>query len=279
MLSVRVAIMLPYRLMLPDGVYPTREGSVTLKTVTGADAAEPRHEVSGVFQANESPSVQDVERQREREAERLLRRVNHLIRSYRAASLQADVLELSRAQAGTFRFIEESSAGEWGGPPFEFALPIVSLSTRTEMDLASDVRAALQSGTEPDVGDLNILDARHAVNTGRFREAVLLAWSAIDATFTKEYKRVLGPLLANEYAAGRDYVLEFEIPMKVRMTAVLSLANKKSLFHELGKEWEQFMASYSTRNDVIHRGDAASQEQAESAIRLARRIVLFARGL
>jgi len=280
--DVRIVTTLPYALALEDGDYPTPSvgGFVTLTQigldVSESGAGEPRTSASSVFRSGEHTQTSEVERQRQ--AVRLFRRVNHLIRWYRAASAQPEVLELSLAQAGRFTFIDEATGATWGGRPLEYTLPPATPRPPAEIDEA--VRAGLASRAEPDVGVLNVLDAVHAMNTGRFREAVLLAWSAIDATFAQAYERVVGPMLAGEYAEGRDFLLGHEIPMKVRMSAVLYLAARRSMFRDLGPDgWAQLVASYNIRNDVVHRGAIATEAQAEASIAAARRVIAVAQSL
>ena len=53
------------------------------------------------------------------------------------------------------------------------------------------VRQGLSGKTDPDVATLNLLDAEYALSVGRFREAVLLCWGAIDSTFVRKFKHWL----------------------------------------------------------------------------------------
>ena len=285
MAIIRVTTVLPYFLTLPEGEYttPAAGGSVHLglgsSGAAGGPTDEPRTEASSTFDCGGANEPEAIEKRRDAEAVRLLRRINMLLRWYRALSGGADVLELSRAQAAPFAFADEQTGENWGGTPLQFQLPPTPAVDKTRSKLGDEVRAGLANGNEPDVGELNILDAEHAMHTGRFREAVLLAWSAIDATFAQGYERAMSPHLGGEYSDGRKFVLGHDIPMKVRMTAMLYLGVKQSLYRTLGDEWNRLAASYDNRNNVIHRGKTATQEEAEQAIGVARRVTAIARTL
>lgn len=61
--------------------------------------------------------------------------------------------------------------------------------------------------------------------------------------------------------------------MKNKMTAALYLIADLSLYRELGDSWERFSNSYQCRNDVIHRGENATEDDARQALDMARRVV------
>jgi hypothetical protein len=100
--AVRILIHLPYLLVLPPGEYQTPGvgGSMRLAETTvnnAAEAAEVRTEVSALFDASDTDDYDTRERRCQTEADRLLRRINHLLRWYRVATGQATIVELTRA--------------------------------------------------------------------------------------------------------------------------------------------------------------------------------------
>jgi len=116
----------------------------------------------------------EVGRTKIEQADALLRRMNHLLRWYRAISRQAQITELSRAQASPFSFVNEATGGDWS-EPLVFESPAVPIPVNVgEMQIA--LSNGLATGAEPAVSTLSMLDAEYAIKTGRFREAVLFSW-------------------------------------------------------------------------------------------------------
>jgi hypothetical protein len=56
------------------------------------------------------------------------------------------------------------------------------------------------------------------------------------------------------------------------MTAVMHLVANRSFFREPGL-WDELSASYDHRNNIIHRGESATEQQAELALSVARRVI------
>src|SRR5271170_3916385 len=154
MATVRTSIHLPYLLALPPGEYPTPGVGRSLRlndgSVTHVDGTvESRTEASMLFDAPNADNAEAQERQREVEADRLLRRVNRLLRWYRVTAGQAAIIELTRAQASPFRFVVEGTTAAWGGDaPLEYEaapLPVPAMGSRTS--LGDTVRQGLGDGT------------------------------------------------------------------------------------------------------------------------------------
>ena len=280
MAPVRISIHLPYLLILPPGEYPTPGvgGSVRLAdgSVTNLDGTiEARTEASAVFDASGADDIEAQERQRQAEADRLLRRVNRLLRWYRVATGQAAIIELTRAQASPFRFIVEGTGAVWGGDaPLEYeaaSLPGPAKSSRASF--GDRVRRGLGDGTDPDVATLNLLDAEYALSVGRFREAVLLCWGAIDSTFVRKFKYLVDDRLTDEWPEGRDFLKGIDFGLRHKMTTGLRLLAGRSLYPEPDGFWQDLSASYGLRNRIIHDGQIAHEDDAKLAIKVARKIV------
>ena len=135
------------------------------------------------------------------------------------------------------------------------------------------VRDGLLGGTEPSVADLFLLDAERALHQGRFRETVLFCWSTIDSVFNLKYNALVDAVLAGEWADGRDFLKDHNFGMRNKMSAVMHLISNRSLFREPENLWHEMTVSYNKRNDIIHRGENATEDDANRAIDVARRIV------
>jgi hypothetical protein len=278
--TVRITIHLPYLLSLPPGEYPTPYvgGSVHLADVyfAGVDGAgEARTEIWALFDTADSADAEIQERQRRAEGDRLLRRVNHLLRWYRATTGHANIIELTRAQASPFRFAVEGTGVPWGGPgPLEYeAQDLVFPEEGNRAALGITVRQGLAENSDPDVATLNLLDAEYALRLGRFREAVLLCWGAIDSTFIRKFKRLVDHRLTDEWPEGREFLKGIDFGLRHKMTTGLRLLAGRSLFAEPDGFWQDLSKSYSQRNSIIHEGQIAHEDDARLAIDVARKIV------
>jgi hypothetical protein len=123
------------------------------------------------------------------------------------------------------------------------------------------------------VAELFLLDAERALHQGRFREAVLFAWSTIDSVFNRKYDALVGVALAGELAAARDFFTGVDFGLRNKMTAALYLVARRSLYREPGDFWERLTVSYAKRNGIIHRGENTSEDEARQAIAVARQVV------
>jgi hypothetical protein len=274
MSSIRVKIDLPYLLLLPPGNYvgSGAEGSILIEEAVAPGAAAAHTAASLVFGVAEGA---DHEQQRHAQADRLLRRVNHMLRWYRAITGYATVTELTRAQASPFQFTNIENNQPWGDlTPLEYEAVGLTLPAAGDADaIGSSVRNGFASGTEPDVATLNLLDAEYALSVGRFREAVLLCWGAIDSTFVRKFRRLVDEQLGEEWAEGRDFLKGIDFGLRHKMTTGLRLLIGRSLFHEPGGFWQELSSSYSLRNRIIHDGQIAHEDEAKTAIKVARKIV------
>ena len=142
-------------------------------------------------------------------------------------------------------------------------------------DLSEDVRHEFDSGSEPEVADLFLLDARQALDEGRFREAVLFSWSTIDATFTARFDELVDKNLSDEWGESRKFLKGLDFGLRHRMTIGMRLLTGKSLYHAPREFWGRLSTSYDRRNAIIHRGDIATEADAEKAIKVAEDVALL----
>ena len=275
---IRVTLLLPYLLRLPDGSYPTGARGASLDLAeqyvpepNGSGAK--RSAVSSVFEATDSAELEQQLALKNREADALLRQTNRLIRWYRSETRQAAVVEITRVQASPFVFRERDTKSLWGSElAFEADPPSVP-ATSSVTSITRKVRFGMASSSDPEVAKLFLLDAEQALRDGRFREAVLFCWSTVDATFNTRYEWLVDQVLDGEWAAGRDWLKDTRFGMKNKMSALLFLTTGRSLFREPDDLWTNLATSYTKRNNIIHRGETAQEEDAEVALRVARKVV------
>lgn len=225
------------------------------------------------FDASLGTSVTSADQ--ERQALLLLDGLNRVLRLYRFYTHDADVVELTLSSAGTFTFIELETQRPWG--PSEGLFQV--LPTRSSFAMVPDLKGLderiqrdVKAGAEPPVWHLLVLDAEVASAEGRFREAVLLAWSAIESCFGTHYGRWISRLteLSSDERAG---LVGRDISLANQMTAGLAIAIGVPLHQLLGKDWAKRRTTYRTRNSIIHEGGSASAAQAIEALAFARRVV------
>ena len=157
---------------------------------------------------------------------------------------------------------------------FEAEKPIPPHFDKTT-DLVALLRARLKTDCEPDVADLNLLNARHAKNVGRFREAILLSWSVINSSFVIRFEALVEEKLAGEWGEARKFLKGLDFGLRHKMTSGLRLVASRSLFNEPDGFWERLSVSYDKRNRIIHQGATADKEDAEQAIVVAQKVVEF----
>ena len=157
-----------------------------------------------------------------------------------------------------------------------YELPIRQGTHVLPAELERRVRQGVGSGSEPPVADLFLLDAEAAKDIGRFREAVLFSWSTIDSVFNTAYDALVNERLVGERSESREHLQgkAGEMPLKVKMTAMLRLLSGRSLFSEQ-RQWQALNESYQRRNRIIHSGDNATEADAAQALVVARWVVEF----
>jgi hypothetical protein len=274
--AIRVTITLPYYLRLAEGDYAGPGGAETVRVLAPelAEGMPPQTSVQANFVNLDTADPNEIQHEKARDANQLLQWTNRLLRLYRAVTRRADIIELTRAQASPFRYevVGAATAPEWStAVQYDATGPQpVPLTVEQTTDT---VRNGLLGGTEPSVADLFLLDAERALHQGRFREAVLFCWSTIDSVFNLKYNALVDAVLGGEWAAGRDFLKDHNFGMRNKMTAVMHLIANRSLFRQPGNLWPEMTVSYNKRNDIIHRGESATEDDANRALDVARRIV------
>jgi hypothetical protein len=291
MATVRIAINLPGYLNLPNGEYAVGAGEkLFLKRIFNLTTGdmEPRAKpavsqtaVLSKFDASEEIDSESASRIAASEAGKLIRQANRLLRWYRQLASLPGMLEVTRAQVSPFEFtvlagdsLPGVSVRQWVLPSLAFeAEEIVPARFGTSDALAASLREKLASTIEPDVADLNLLDAQHAKNIGRFREAVLLSWSVIDSSFIRKFESLVDQKLAGEWREARKFLKGHDFGLRHKMTTGLRLVAARSFFDEPNGLWNKLSESYEKRNAIIHKGAGADEDDAAKAVAVARKVL------
>lgn len=279
--QIRISITLPYALRLAEGEYQTAAvGEAVRVSVPPVEETTPQTVLSATFQHDEPLDPEQKERVRAGDADRLLRRTNRLLRWYRAIRRRADITELTRAQASPFQF-ELVGAGDPAGwvDPIVYEETGPTPTALTTEQLTAQVRAGLAGGGDPEVDVLFLLDAERAVQQGRFREAVLFCWSTIDSVFNRKYNALVDVALAGEWEKARTFFKGIDVGLRNKMSAGMRFVAGRSLFEEPDDLWGRMSTSYDKRNNIIHRGENATEDEALAALAVARTIVGIMNGL
>ncbi len=276
--KVMASIRIPYALRLDEGDYPTEQPGLVLRVVPRSLLEKSTFSsfttISVGFDQANLLDRDEILKKQQSMANSLLLQTNRLLRWYRATLQDAWVTELTRAQVGSFQFsVTDADASKFWSRSLQYDKDIPNLLRIHNVELTKAVREGLSSKTEPDVATLFLLDAERAAEEGRFREAVLFCWSTIDSTFTRKYDALVDRALAGEWAEGRDALKGRDLGLRGKMTAVLHLIAGRSLFREGDNLWARLTTSYNDRNGIIHRGKNATEDDAQKALDVARRIV------
>ncbi|HUO08945.1 MAG TPA: hypothetical protein VM008_11630 [Phycisphaerae bacterium] len=269
--ALEIACELPKGTYVPKGEY-IRLGQNPLVIENPAPSADEGQSTASM--AIEAPDDLDGERKvtfKVDSAQRLLCRVNFLLRWHRSVTQWATVREMTLAQASPFVFLLAGTEEIWGG--FDASPFPVSSFTDSTKDTARRLKEGFSSGIEPPVEELLLLDARQALFEGRFREAVLFCWSTIDSTFSRRFDVLVDQRLGDEWAESRRFVKGLDFGLRHKMAVGLRMLTGRSLYREPNEFWGDLSTSYDRRNAIIHRGETADENDARLAVRVAEKIV------
>lgn len=270
---IRITSRLPYHLRIADGAYATGTESVVVLQ-SRKDGHRRFTAASMTFDATDRITDAEAEQQVGRCAGQLVSRINRLLRWHRVLARRPETVEVTLGIASPFQLTVDDTGEPWWRGAFEFESlfpPPPHLITVEQ--LTAELRTHLGDEDEPDVALLNIADAEYSLRTGRFRETVLLCWSAIDAVFNKKYDAYVDSALSDEWAEGRDFLKSLDYRLRNKMTIGLRFVAGRSLFAEPDGFWSTLSASYTKRNRIIHEGATASESEARSAVAVARRMI------
>lgn len=279
--TFRVKAQLPFRVRW-DGVFPAGPLGPNLHLtnilqLTETDVIRRPTSVEIEFECDDSVDQDGRTRVQTAEAVRLIQLTNRFLRWYRTLRNEVGVFEVTRAQVSPFRFFDDTGQG-WGQDLiFEPSFPVQAETTRGQH--WESLIAGFASGGEPDIADLALADARVALSSGRFREAVLLCWSAIDSTFTRRFQRLVDERLDREWSEAKKFLKGFDFGLRQKMTAGMRLLTGRSFFELPNNFWSRLSDSYTLRNRIIHAGQNATEDEARQSIDIADELILVVRGL
>jgi hypothetical protein len=271
MIDVTVEVALPYHLVLTSGRYGEIE-------VTNEDPNTLATRVTLTFNTD----GEGLPSEQERWAEELLAATNRLLRWYRFLDHSPAVTEVAMEELeGPFQFRDEQGR-PWGlsdGTYTRWAQPQDQPPLLHSEEISTKVQAVLAAGKTLDVWHILVVDAELALAEGRYREAVLFCWSAIESCLGKRFNEA-AKRLDGLNSTERESVTGHNIDLVNRMTAGFHLVTGESLHTALGSEgWAKRRVSYKARNEIIHKGSEATREQAEQSIDFARQLIKAVEGL
>lgn len=300
---VTVSATLPFRLTV-IGAFPSSGAGPVLRVVSpgasttdkpsavGArDAPRPRFDVANRrwvrpddlrveldFGAPDEVTDVDKLRLQDQQSTRLLQQLNRLLRWYRATLQDGSIFEVTRPQISPFVF-SDGAGQKWADDLLFEPTRIVHSGDLSQQERRARLLTGFATGGEPEVADLALVDAVAAFNSGRFREAVLLCWSAIDATFTRRFEQLVDERLGDDWGEARKFLKGIDFGLRHKMTTGLRLLTGRSFYDLPGNFWDRLSESYRARNRIIHEGATATEDESRRSIDVARELVKAVREL
>jgi len=231
------------------------------------------------FQANLDDTPDQRQQTAARQAKELLRQTNHLLRWYRFLTKNAAMVELTQARLSPIGFVQTADNVAYHEDlNFKDETPRSDHLTGTELEIA--LQNHLNTGQEPPLAEMMQLDAKMAKIEGRFREAVLFSWSAIDSLFNTAYDRRIQAISGHGLGDSKEWFMgkQGEMPLKIKMTGMLYLLTQNSFSFD-SKKWQNLVVSYKKRNEIIHRAGHATEEDASQALEVTQWVTVFLQNL
>lgn len=279
---VRVSFTVPYLLALTKHSYKTGNDNPSKITLQPIDSitwslapANIGMVASCTFKPADGLSEDRKEAEKIKRAKILLAEVNRLLRWYRAAHCSPDTTELTLAQASPVRFTigEMPDETDWA-PQFEREADAPIAQNSEDVAKANEAIASgfASEKQEPLLADLLILDANHAVQSGLFRQAILLSWAAIEGTFHSKFDQLVKEFLPGniEWKEGSEWLTDSRFGLRHKMTVGMRSVVGMSMYEIMGSDkWQEVGQSYKCRNNVVHNGFTATEEDARQAVQVA----------
>jgi len=199
---------------------------------------------------------------------------NQLVRWYRYLSKDYLAIEVVREQISPIIatvFTKDSSLSY----EIDFRRPLPRPEFLTEEQL-SQLSANLRLRGTPPTSELLLLDAQEALAQYRYRETVLLAWSAMETIFDPFIRERLLERFPdlNFERGGAGTNIENDLHFLTRADVLLSLLTGFSLRVNTNPPfWDNLCASRSHRNEIIHRGGDAGEDEAKLAVKVTQQFI------
>jgi hypothetical protein len=261
--GIEVVFRLPYSLVLPEGEYFISPRRHTLQMT--------HPEVLEYTSAGEAV----IEALFNQEAKRCigitLSAVNRLIQWYRFHTQHAQAIELQKEQVSPILLFRVQGE-ERQTYAYEYSQPARRPQQPTSEQL-NQLNLDFLQRRGPPTEHLLLLDAQEALKEFRHREAVLLAWSAIETRLgpflRAKLLESLPDLNFDRDGAGANF--ERDLHFLTCVDALLQLLTGFSFRTDITPEfWNQLRTSRNHRNSVVHRGGDADESEARLAVEVAK---------
>jgi hypothetical protein len=199
---------------------------------------------------------------------------NRFIQWYRFHTRHASAIELEKEQVSPI--LMNLVQGEKRQTRVYRYDPLTRRPSPLTSEQLDQLNRDLFQRTGPPTEHLLLLDAQEALDSFRYREAVLLSWGAIETSLAPFLRgkllEKLPSLSFDRDSAGAN--IEQDLHFLTHADALLELLTGFSFRTGITPTfWEQLRQSRSHRNDVVHRGEDASESQARLAVEVARGFV------
>jgi hypothetical protein len=274
-------ILLPYLIAIPSGgyeVYAARHirtlevsqpAEITYDTRLGQQglSCEEQSLVSMDFETDvDLTETRNVRNEFSRCASITLTTANRLIDWYRVQTGRHHIIPL------VFPQIQFAQLIDIGPPRHTLWLYHHEETTPTDEPLDAGeiqtLRQNLQNRQPPELTDRLLLDAAEALNQHRYKECILICWSAIESTLDPLLRAKLRDRLPDiSFDIGQPgWNIERDLWFFTRLDVLPRLLANFS-FRELPDDfWNRLQRSRNARNQVVHQAEDVVEEDAQNTL-------------
>ena len=288
MKTIQMQILLPHLIAIPDGAYrvyaarhirtiqlsrPTR---IVYETDSGQQvlSCEEQSLVSMDFETGvDLAAIQNVRNEFSRCANITLTTANRLIDWYRVQTGRHHITQLVYPQ------IEFSQLVDVGPPRRTLRISHHEETQPVDEPLSDEEVQTLQQNVinsqPPPLTDKLLLDAEEARSQHRYKECVLICWSAIESIFDPLLRAQLKERLPDiGFEIGQaGWNIERDLWFFTRLDVLPRLLAGFS-FRELPDDfWNRLQRSRNVRNRVVHEGEDVEEDDAAHTLAVTREFV------
>jgi hypothetical protein len=294
MKTIQMQILLPFMIAIPDGTYQvyaarhlrtlqlSRPTQMVYETRSGQKVipCEEQSLVSMDFETDvDLTEAQYVVNEFSRCTNITLTTVNRLIDWYRVQTERHHITPLVFPQTEFAQLIDV-------GPPRRSLQMYYHEETTPTNELLSDekvqtLRQNLQNPQPPPLTERLLLDAGEALSQHRYKECILICWSAIESTFDPLFRAKLKERLPDigfdmgqaGWNIERDLWFFTRLDVLPRLLADFSFKGLPDDF------WNRLQRSRNVRNQVVHEGGDVEEDDAANTLAVAREFVHAAKAI
>ena len=281
-------ILLPHLIAIPDGVYQvyaarhlrtvqlSRPARIVYETKLGQEAllCEEQSLVSMDFETDaDLAETQNVSNEFSRCSSITLTTANRLIDWYRVQTGRHHITQL------VFLQVEFAQLLDVGPPRRGLRVHRHEEPKPVDEPLSDDQVQTLQqnliSPQPPPLTDRLLLDAEEALRQHRYKECILICWSAIESIFDPLLRAKLQERLPDiGFEIGQaGWNIERDLWFFTRLDILPRLLADFS-FKELPDDfWNRFQRSRNVRNQVVHEGEDVEEDDAANTLATTREFV------